>query len=63
MANLARRSRNSTALDAIYPAQICEIDDACCTHVLVDRLHGTRVRVIEAEAAWAPEEIEASLVS
>ncbi|MGA8292923.1 MAG: hypothetical protein WB820_10515 [Rhodoplanes sp.] len=43
--------------------EICEIDDACCTHVLVDRLHGTRVRVIESEAAWAPEEIEASLVS
>ena len=42
---------------------VSEIDDECCTHVLVDRLHGTCVRVIEAEAAWAPDEIEASLVS
>ena len=42
---------------------VSEIDDEHCTHVLVDRLHGTCVRVIEAEAAWAPEQIEASLVS
>lgn len=47
----------STRLD------VCEIDDDCCTHVLVDRLHGTRVRVIEAETSWAPEQIKASLVS
>jgi hypothetical protein len=42
---------------------VSEIDDECCTHVLVDRLYGTRVRVIEAEAAWAPEMIEASLLA
>ena len=43
--------------------EVSEIDDEHCTHVLVDRLHGTCVRVIEAEAAWAPEEIEASLIA
>ena len=42
---------------------VSEIDDECCTHVLVDRLYGMRVRVIEAEAAWAPEMIEASLLA
>ena len=42
---------------------VSEIDDECCTHVLVDRLYGTCVRVIEAEAAWAPEMIEASLLA
>ena len=42
---------------------VSEIDDACCTHVLVDRLYGTCVRVIDAAAEWAPEKIEASLVS
>jgi hypothetical protein len=42
---------------------VAEIDDECCTHVLIDRLHGTCVRVIEAAAEWAPEKIEASLVS
>ena len=43
--------------------EVSEIDDEHCTHVLIDRLHGTCVRVIEAAAAWAPEKIEASLVS
>ena len=42
---------------------VSEIDDECCTHVLVDRLHGTCVRVIEAEEDFAPEEIEASLIA
>ena len=42
---------------------VSEIDDEHCTHVLIDRLHGTCVRVIEAAAEWAPEKIEASLVS
>ena len=42
---------------------VSEIDDEHCTHVLIDRLHGTCVRVIEAAAEWVPEVIEASLVS
>ena len=42
---------------------VSEIEDECCTHVLVDRLYGTAVRAIEADAAWNPEHIEASLVS
>jgi hypothetical protein len=40
--------------------EVAEIDHECCTHALVDRLHGTCVRVIEADAAWAPDRIEAS---
>ena len=42
---------------------VSEIDDECCTHVLIDRVHGTCVRVIEAEEDFAPEEIEASLIA
>ena len=42
---------------------VSEINGECWTHVLIDRLHGTCVRVIEAAAEWAPEKIEASLVS
>jgi hypothetical protein len=42
---------------------VSEIEDERCTHVLVDRLYGTAVRAIEADAAWTPEHIEASLVS
>jgi hypothetical protein len=42
--------------------QVCEIDDEHCTHVLVDRANGTRIRVIEAAEDWAPEQIETSLV-
>lgn len=42
---------------------VSEIDDEYCTHVLVDRLYGTAVRAVEADTAWTPEHIEASLVS
>ena len=42
---------------------VSEIDDDCCTHALVDHKHGTSVRVINAEAAFAPEKIEASFTS
>jgi len=42
---------------------VAEIDHDYCTHVLFDRLYGTAVRAIEADAAWTPEHIEASLVS
>jgi len=42
---------------------VSEIDDEYCTHVLIDRIHGTSVRVIEAVADWSPDEIAASLVS
>lgn len=41
---------------------VAEIDDEFCTHVLVDRLHGTAVRAVEADAIWAPELVEVSLV-
>ena len=42
---------------------VSEVDDECCTHVLIDRLHGTSVRVVEAATEWVSETIEASLVS
>ena len=38
-------------------------DDEVCTHAIVDRAHGTCVRVIEATEEWAPEQMEAWLVS
>jgi hypothetical protein len=43
--------------------EVSEIDDDYCTHALIDRTSGTRVRVIESTATFAPEQIEASLVS
>ena len=52
------RFRGDVALDAIHSAlRSLNIDDECCTHVLVDRLYGMHVRVIEkslaaAMAAW-----------
>jgi hypothetical protein len=42
---------------------VSEIYDEYCTHALIDRTTGTRVRVIEATATFIPEQIEASLVS
>jgi hypothetical protein len=38
-------------------------DDELCTHALVDRAHGTCVRVIEEAEDWAPEQMDAWLVS
>jgi hypothetical protein len=43
--------------------EVSEIDDDHCTHALIDRTSGTRVRVIESTATFAPEQIEASLIS
>ena len=42
---------------------VSEINGECWTHVLIDRLHGTCVRAIEATGSWVPEHIEVSLVS
>ena len=43
--------------------EIQEIDDKPCTHAIVDRAHGTWVRVFEAEEDWAPEQMDAWLLS
>ena len=43
--------------------EVSEIDDDHCTHALIDHTTGMRVRVVEATATFAPEQIEASLVS
>jgi hypothetical protein len=43
--------------------EVSEIDDECCTHALIDHTTGTRVRVIDAAAAFAAKQIEASLIS
>ena len=42
---------------------VSEIDDEYCTHALIDRIHGTCVRVMEAAADWSPQEVAGSLVS
>jgi hypothetical protein len=38
-------------------------DDEVCTHALVDRTHGTCVRIFEAAEDWVPEQMDAWLVS
>jgi hypothetical protein len=40
---------------------VVEMDDAFCTHALVDEADGTRVRVIAASEDWSPENVEESL--
>ena len=46
------------------PSSDLEIqDDQPCTHAIVDRAHGTWVRVFEAEEDWVPEQMDAWLVS
>jgi hypothetical protein len=43
--------------------ELQEVGHAFCTHILVDHAQGSSVRVIEADQDWAPQQIEASLVS
>ena len=42
---------------------LAAIDDAFCSHALVDRSDGSRVRVIEAGATWPVEQVRRSLKS
>lgn len=48
---------------AVTRLSVSETTGECWTHILIDRLHGTRVCVIEAAAEWAPESFEVSLAS
>jgi hypothetical protein len=41
--------------------QITAIHDELCSHALIDREGGSRVRVIEASAAWPVAEVRQSL--
>ena len=41
--------------------QISAIDDELCSHALIDQEGGSRVRVIEASAAWPVAEVRQSL--
>src|ERR1700676_5036084 len=41
--------------------QISAIHDELCSHVLIDQEGGSRVRVIEASAAWPVAEVRQSL--
>jgi hypothetical protein len=41
--------------------QISAIQDELCSHALIDREGGSRVRVIEASAAWPVAEVRQSL--
>ena len=37
---------------------VAPVDDRICTHVLVDRADGTRVRVIAADSDWPAEAVK-----
>jgi hypothetical protein len=41
--------------------EISEIRDEFCSHVLIDKLQGSRVRVIEASKTWPIEEVQQAL--
>jgi len=41
--------------------QVEEIDDEFCSHVLIDRAEGTRVRAIKASEDWPVKEVRRSL--
>ncbi len=38
--------------------EVVKIQDEVCTHALLDRSSGSRVRVIEANSSWPVEKVE-----
>jgi hypothetical protein len=47
-----------------YPTTELEIEpveDELCSHVLINRANGSRVRVIDEGSNWPPEEVQRSL--
>ncbi len=43
--------------------EVAEIDHEVCSHALIDRDSGARVRAIEASEAWPVEQVRRSLRS
>src|SRR5215475_4294761 len=41
--------------------EISEIDDEFCSHALIDKIDGSRVRVIEASEDWPVQQVRQSL--
>jgi hypothetical protein len=41
--------------------EISEIDDEFCSHTLIDKTNGSRVRVIEASKDWPVQQVRQSL--
>jgi hypothetical protein len=41
--------------------QVSPVDDEFCTHVLIDKNEGSKVRVIDASADWPIGEVKKSL--
>jgi hypothetical protein len=41
--------------------EVAEIADEFCSHVLIDRRNGARVRAIEADKDWPVDEVRVSL--
>jgi hypothetical protein len=41
--------------------EVSQIDDEFCSHALVDKIDGSRVRVIEASKAWPAQQVRQSL--
>jgi hypothetical protein len=46
---------------SISVLEVSEIDDEFCSHVLIDKTGGSRVRVIEASKDWPVQEVRQSL--
>ena len=41
--------------------EVLEINDEFCSHTLIDKTDGSRVRVIEASKAWPAQQVRQSL--
>jgi hypothetical protein len=52
MAHLARRYTQDLAVAGHDGNRLADIDDEICSHALIDRSSGSRVRVISFTAQW-----------
>lgn len=41
--------------------EVSQIDDALCSHALIDKTNGSRVRVIKASKDWPVQQVRQSL--
>ena len=55
MAHLARRYPKTLQWRPTTEIDVADIDDEICSHALIDRSNGSRVRVISFTAQWLTE--------
>jgi hypothetical protein len=53
----------TTDLDVLAIPEVVDVEDGMCSHALVDRRDGCRVRAIRANAGWSVRAVRRSLAA